>query len=41
MLMDTTKAHELLGWTPRFTAAQTLAATVAAQPDDRPLDADP
>jgi nucleoside-diphosphate-sugar epimerase len=30
MLMDTTKAREHLGWTPRYTAAQTLAATVAA-----------
>ena len=30
MLMDTTKAHELLGWTPQHTAAETLAATIAA-----------
>ncbi|HSO64475.1 MAG TPA: NAD-dependent epimerase/dehydratase family protein, partial [Ornithinibacter sp.] len=29
MVMDTTKAHELLGWAPAHTAAQTLAATVA------------
>ncbi|MGB7982043.1 MAG: nucleoside-diphosphate sugar epimerase, partial [Candidatus Nanopelagicales bacterium] len=29
MLMDTTKAHALLGWTPQHTAAETLAATVA------------
>jgi nucleoside-diphosphate-sugar epimerase len=29
MLMDTTKAQELLGWTPQYTAAETLAATVA------------
>jgi UDP-glucose 4-epimerase len=29
MIMDTTKAHDLLGWTPRYTCAQTLAATVA------------
>jgi nucleoside-diphosphate-sugar epimerase len=29
MLMDTTKAQELLGWTPKHTAAEALAATVA------------
>ena len=29
MLMDTTKAQELLGWTPQHTAAETLAATAA------------
>jgi nucleoside-diphosphate-sugar epimerase len=29
MLMDTTKAKELLGWRPQHTAADTLAATVA------------
>ena len=29
MIMDTTKARNLLGWTPAYTAAQTLAATVA------------
>ena len=29
MLMDTTKAQELLGWTPQYTAAETLAATAA------------
>ncbi len=30
MLMDTTKAHDLLGWTPQHSAAETLAATVSA-----------
>lgn len=36
MVMDTTKAREQLGWTPRHTAAQTLAATLAATtPDER------
>jgi UDP-glucose 4-epimerase len=30
MAMDTRKARQLLGWTPRYSAAQTLAATVAA-----------
>ena len=30
MLMDTTRAQELLGCTPQYTAAETLAATVAA-----------
>jgi nucleoside-diphosphate-sugar epimerase len=29
MLMDTTKAQELLDWTPQHTAAETLAATIA------------
>ena len=29
MLMDTTKAQELIGWTPQHTAAETLAATAA------------
>ena len=29
MLMDTSKAREQLGWVPRYTAAETLAATVA------------
>jgi len=29
MIMDTTRARELLGWAPRHTAADTLAATVA------------
>lgn len=28
MLMDTTRARDLLGWTPQHTAAETLAATV-------------
>jgi len=32
MLMDTRKAHDLLGWTPRYTAAQTLAATASPPP---------
>ena len=30
MIMDTHRARELLGWAPRYTAAQTLAATVSA-----------
>lgn len=30
MVVDTTKAHDLLGWAPAHTAAETLAATVAA-----------
>lgn len=33
MLVDTSKARELLGWTPRYTAAQTLAATVRSEQD--------
>jgi UDP-glucose 4-epimerase len=35
MLMDTTKAHELLGWAPRHTAAETLATTVALEVSDK------
>jgi nucleoside-diphosphate-sugar epimerase len=30
MLMDTGKAKSLLGWTPNYTAAQTLQALAAA-----------
>jgi nucleoside-diphosphate-sugar epimerase len=30
MIMSTERAHRDLGWTPRYSAAQTLAATVAA-----------
>ena len=30
MLMDTTRAREQLGWNPRYSAAETLAQTVAA-----------
>lgn len=32
MLMDTSKARDQLGWVPRYTAAETLAATVAQEP---------
>lgn len=32
MLMDTSKARDQLGWVPRHTAAETLAATVAGEP---------
>jgi UDP-glucose 4-epimerase len=31
MLMDTRKARDLLGWSPRHTAAETLASTVAEE----------
>ncbi len=30
VVMDTTKARTLLGWTPRYSAAETLSALAAA-----------
>ncbi|UXA17985.1 NAD-dependent epimerase/dehydratase family protein [Mycobacterium sp. SMC-4] len=35
VVMDTTKAREVLGWKPKFTAAQTLSALASTMDQDR------